>query len=60
MAKKYKIQKINGVKVTVRLKKEHDRPKMPPPTITHKNESDFSRKEVKRQTRKMIHDYQES
>lgn len=54
--KKYKVQKIQGVKVAVEIKKDHDRPKFLP-TITYKTRTDYDRKQLKKETRKLSDDF---
>lgn len=51
--KKYKIVKVNGTKVAIRIRKDHERPAYPRPVVTHRSESDYDRKSFRRETRNL-------
>ena len=54
--KKYKIKKVNGVKVAVRLEKDHERSMIPPATRVHKSGKEYDRRRILKETRKAYED----
>ena len=53
MAKKYKIKKVLGVKVAVKLEKDKNRPEYPKPSIGHQDLKKYDRKRAKEEERKL-------
>ena len=57
MAKKFKVIKVNGVKVAVKLKKDAQRPAYPAPSEAHKSNRDYDRQKLKKETREIAKEY---
>ena len=57
MVKKYKVMKVQGVKMAVELKKDSLRPVYPAPAVAHKSSRDYDRKKVKKETRELLKGY---
>ena len=55
--KKYKVVKVEGTKVAVELKKDHERPVVPPPVVTHKSDDDYDRNRFRKETRRLSEEH---
>ena len=56
MAKKYKVEIINGIRMAVAIEKNPNRPKVPSPVRCHSGRKDYNRQQVRLETRKILNE----